>query len=55
MNALYHLVSQQDDGLEGESPAAIVEEVFEGGPEEVHYKHAVLLFPYKVMKIRNIC
>lgn len=40
----YHLVSQQEDGLETELPRAEVEEVFQAGPQQLHHHDVVVPF-----------
>ena len=38
----YHLVSQQQDGLQAELAGAEVEEVLQTGPQQLHHHHVVV-------------
>jgi hypothetical protein len=48
-----HLLRYHDDRLDGESPAAVIEQVFERGTEEVDDQDVVQALLAKVVDIRN--
>jgi len=51
LDALQHLVGDHEDGLEGESAAALVELILEGGSEEVHHHEVVRVLGAKVVDL----
>lgn len=49
----YHLVSKHEHGLERELALAVVEQVLEGGTEQVDYHYVVIAFDPKPVHIWN--
>lgn len=49
----YHLLGYHDNGLDGEFPVAVVEEVFQTGSEKVNDQDVVQAFLAEVIDIRD--
>lgn len=53
ISTTYHLLGDHDNGLDGESAVAVVEEVFETGTEKVNHQNVVKTFLPKIVYIGN--
>jgi hypothetical protein len=49
----HHLLGDHDDGLDGESAVAVVEEILETGAEQIDDQDVVQAFLAEVVDIRN--
>jgi len=50
---MYHLLRNHYYSLDGESPTAVVEKIFEGGAEEIDNEYVVETFLAKVIDVGN--
>lgn len=53
LDSLQHLVSEHQNGLEGEFALAVVQKILEGGPKEVDDHHIVVAFDSEPMYVRD--
>lgn len=49
----YHLISEHEDCLQGESSLAVVEEIFKTGTEQVYDHHVVIAFDAEPVHVWN--
>lgn len=49
----HHLFRHHDDGFDGKSAITVVEQILEGGSQQIDHKYVVQTFLAKVVDIRD--